>query len=420
MVQETRSPHSHLSSQPPPSHLPIRISNPFIEPAMPFQLRKIFSKKARAIQPMPSSPSSASLEAPVIHPYPQGSSPTSSCSTLVGTPAIERKDLIIVKCLSIKHAHDVWLVSHKHTGQLYTLHIYQLHLMSDEQRDLVHNEREMMTLLSASGHFLNIVSHWSDMGETCILTDYHPTTVQDNLSEQPLSKREAQRYAAHMTSALLLLHNMRAAHNDVKLSNMYLTPAGRPLLGGLAKISTGSPMEGALKDIRDLGVCMYQMATGTMPFDEEGNFMPSQIEDLAHPDLQLLVFELLTNQITDLECLKYHPYFDGIDWEEIVSPSGDIQKSDSASVFPAGKRDWELVDVEKPEALVSVFTESSSMDSLSSIMSRLSYPGSPITIPQWEVEQVVWRCAPGYRKSPEFVHSPGPQEVVVLGSVFDA
>lgn len=70
--------------------------------------------------------------------------------------------------------------------------------MSDEQRDLVRNEREMMILLSASGYFLNIVSHWSDMGETCILTDYHSSTVQDNLTEQPLSKREAQRYAAHM------------------------------------------------------------------------------------------------------------------------------------------------------------------------------------------------------------------------------
>lgn len=105
---------------------------------------------------------------------------------------------------------------------------------------------------------------------------------------------------------------MRAAHNDVKLSNVHLTLAGRPLLGGLAKINTASPMEGALKDIRDLGVCMYQMATGTMPFDEEGNFMPTQIEDSAHPDLQLLIFELLTNQITDLECLKYHPYFDGM------------------------------------------------------------------------------------------------------------
>lgn len=149
-------------------------------------------------QPMPPSLSSSSLEAPVIYPYPQGSSPTSSCSTLVGTPAIGRKDLTIVKCLSIKHARDVWLVSHKHTGQHYTLHIYQLHLMSDEQRDLVRNEREMMILLSASGYFLNIVSHWSDMGETCILTDYHSSTVQDNLTEQPLSKREAQRYAAHM------------------------------------------------------------------------------------------------------------------------------------------------------------------------------------------------------------------------------
>lgn len=369
---------------------------------------------------MPPSLSSSSLEAPVIYPYPQGSSPTSSCSTLVGTPAIGRKDLTIVKCLSIKHARDVWLVSHKHTGQHYTLHIYQLHLMSDEQRDLVRNEREMMILLSASGYFLNIVSHWSDMGETCILTDYHSSTVQDNLTEQPLSKREAQRYAAHMTSALLLLHNMRAAHNDVKLSNVHLTLAGRPLLGGLAKINTASPMEGALKDIRDLGVCMYQMATGTMPFDEEGNFMPTQIEDSAHPDLQLLIFELLTNQITDLECLKYHPYFDGIDWEEIVSPSGDIQKSDASSVLLAGECDWALARPEKPEALVSVFAESSSVDSLSSIMSRLSYPGSPITTPQWEVEEVVWRCAPGYRKSPEFVHSPGPQEVVVLGSAFDA
>lgn len=103
-----------------------------------------------------------------------------------------------------------------------------------------------------------------------------------------------------------------------------------------------------------------------------------------------------------------------------MSPSGDIQKSDSASVFPAGECDWELAHPKELEALASVFAESSSVDSLSSIMSRLSYPSSPITTPQWGVEEVVWRCAPGYRRSPEFVHSPGPQEVVVLGSAFDA
>lgn len=149
-------------------------------------------------QSLPPSLSSASLEAPVIHCYPQGTSPTSSCSTLVGTPAIERKDLTVVKCLTIEHAHDVWLVSHKHTGTLYTLHIYQPHLMTDQQRDLVHNEREMMALLSTSGQFVNVLSYWSDMGETCILTGYHPSTVQDGLSEQPLNKRDAQHYAAHI------------------------------------------------------------------------------------------------------------------------------------------------------------------------------------------------------------------------------
>ncbi|KAF4584517.1 Serine/threonine-protein kinase MRCK gamma [Pleurotus pulmonarius] len=368
-----------------------------IQAAMPFQLRRIFSKKARA-QPLPPSPSPslASLEAPVIHPYPQGSSPTSSCSTLVGNAAIERKDLTTLKCLSIEHAHDAWLVSHKHTGMLYTLHVYQLQLLSDEQRDLVQNGREMTTILSQSGYFLNIVSQWSDMGETCILTDYHPSTVQDSLTEQPLSKREAQLYAAHMTSALSLLHNMRAAHHDVKLSNVHLTPAGRPLLGGLGKISTASPMDGALKDIRDLGVCMYQMATGAMPFDEEGNFIPFRNEESVHPDLQLLIVELLTNQITDLECLKYHPYFEGIDWEELPSPSSDIQKSDTASVFPAHECDGKLADLEKPDTLVTVFAESPSVDSLSSVMSCLSYPGSPITTPRWEVEEVVWRHALGF------------------------
>lgn len=105
---------------------------------------------------------------------------------------------------------------------------------------------------------------------------------------------------------------MQAAHNDIKLSNVHLTAAGRPLLGCLGRISTASPTDGALKDIRDLGVCMYQMATGTMPFDEDGEFIPFRLEDSVHPDLQLLIFELLTNQFTDLESVKYHPYFEGM------------------------------------------------------------------------------------------------------------
>ncbi len=56
----------------------------------------------------------------------------------------------------------------------------------------------MMLLLSESDEFVKIVSHWDEVGEKYILTDYYPYTLADALHEQPFNKGQARLYAAHI------------------------------------------------------------------------------------------------------------------------------------------------------------------------------------------------------------------------------
>lgn len=191
--------------------------------AMLFNLKKIFSKKSRAqvcilpwhtnillthnLQTLPTPP--VLRKSPVVGSSSRGSSPASSCSTLVGAPSIEHKHLTIVQSLHAEPSHDVWLVAHNHTKQHFTLSVYRTHLLTAEQRARLSDERMMMLLLSESDEFVKIISHWDGVGEKYILTDYYPYTLADALHDQPFNKGQARLYAAHIVRFPLALNYWR-------------------------------------------------------------------------------------------------------------------------------------------------------------------------------------------------------------------
>ncbi|KAF7437349.1 hypothetical protein PC9H_004188 [Pleurotus ostreatus] len=398
---------------------------------MPFNLKKIFSKKSRA-QTLPLPP--ILRKSPVVGSSSRGSSPASSCSTLVGAPSIEHKHLTIVQSIHTEPSHDVWLVAHNHTKQHFTLSVYRTHLLTAEQRSRLRDERMMMLLLSGCDEFVKIVSHWEEVGEKYILTDYYPYTLADALREQPFNKGQARLYAAHIVSALIFLHHLQTIHNDVTLANVHLTPTGRPVLGGLGKTiisMRGSP--NFVGDIRNLGVCMYQMATSRLPFDKRGNFIPFRRVDLVRPALQHLILCMISNRISDLQHVKDHRYFAGIDWAKIASPmyTGTYsaepvgrKKADdpSVTVFPAGiaeiRCDWQVAYLKKQDTR-SKLPEHSSTESLGSgKTSGGSSLGSPGKIPLWGVDEVICGYTPRYGQSPKYFESAAREEEV-LGSAFE-
>ncbi|KAF4572446.1 hypothetical protein EYR36_006951 [Pleurotus pulmonarius] len=398
---------------------------------MPFNFKKIFSKKSRS-QTLPLPP--ILRKSPVVGSSSRGSSPASSCSTLVGAPSIEHKHLTIVQSLHAEPSHDVWLVSHNHTKQHFTLSVYRTRLLTAEQRSRLSDERMMMLLLSESDEFVKIVSHWDEVGEKYILTDYNPYTLADALHEQPFNKGQARLYAAHIVSALMFLHRLDTSHNDVSLSNIHITPTGRPVLGGLGKAvisMRGTP--NFVGDIRNLGVCMYKMATNRSPFDKRGKFIPFRREDLVRPTLQHLILSMLSSRISDLQYVKGHRYFAGINWAKIASPMytgtynaeavGRKKANDpSVTVFPAGIAeihcDWQVAYLKKQDTR-SKFAEHSSTESLGSgKTSGDSSLGSPGKSPQWGVNEVICGYTPGYGQSPKYFSSAAREEEV-LGSAFE-
>jgi WD40 repeat protein len=138
-----------------------------------------------------------------------------------------------------------------------------------------------------------------------LVSDYvEGVTLADRLSAGRISPREAARLAAEVADALHYAHEQGVVHRDVKPSNVMLTAEGRPLVMdfGLAKREAGEvtvTLDGQVlgtpaymapeqargeahtvdrrADVYSLGVVLYQLLTGELPFRGTARMLLHQV-----------------------------------------------------------------------------------------------------------------------------------------------
>jgi TolB-like protein/predicted Ser/Thr protein kinase len=182
---------------------------------------------------------------------------------------------------------------------------------SDRSR-LVHEARAAAVLLHPN--ICPVYEIGESEGRTFIAMGYlEGRSLKDLLSDGPLPLDEALRIAKEIGEGLSAAHGKGIVHRDVKPGNVMVTPEGRAVLMdfGLAKMTgatkltrTGatvgtvaymSPeqMQGkevdSRTDIWALGVMLYEMVSGTLPF--QGEYEPALFYAIVNADPKPLVGE---------------------------------------------------------------------------------------------------------------------------------
>ena len=135
-------------------------------------------------------------------------------------------------------------------------------------------------------HIVKVLDVLEDQGHLCILMEYVPgATLQDRLDDGALPVRKALRIALQTAEALVAAHAEGVIHRDIKPANILLVQGSDEVkvvdfgLAGPKSLANraGTPLYMSPEacqgkrideksDVYALGVCLYQMLTGLLPF----------------------------------------------------------------------------------------------------------------------------------------------------------
>jgi serine/threonine-protein kinase len=139
------------------------------------------------------------------------------------------------------------------------------------------------------------------------------TTLAARVAQAPIFWKDAANYVDQVLAALSYAHQQNVIHRDIKPANMMLTPSGAIKLmdfgiarsgndvgltvigttvGSLAYMSPEqvkcAPID-ARSDLYSLGVSLYEMVTGQIPFKGDSNFsiMQAQLQQTPKPPIDI-------------------------------------------------------------------------------------------------------------------------------------
>ncbi|OXB67177.1 hypothetical protein ASZ78_015818 [Callipepla squamata] len=161
------------------------------------------------------------------------------------------------------------------SGKLVAIKSIRKDRIKDEQ-DLIHIRREIEIMSSLNHpHIIAVHEVFENSSKIVIVMEYASKgDLYDYISErQRLSEQEARHFFRQVVSAVYYCHKNGIVHRDLKLENILLdangnikTYCGSPLYAS-PEIINGRPYKGPEVDSWSLGVLLYILVHGTMPFD---------------------------------------------------------------------------------------------------------------------------------------------------------
>ncbi|KAJ7041181.1 kinase-like domain-containing protein, partial [Mycena alexandri] len=301
---------------------------------------------------------------------------------------------------------SVYLVRAKATQKLYALKQAQKKAQAADLEQEQYILKSIAGLQDAPESLLSLVASWSDSEYFYVLTSWCAGKDLSSLltNGQCFSAERTKEHMVQLIVAVQALHDLKVVHRDIKPANVFLTQDGNVVLGdfGFAKCFASTPTNGYKEptevsfdvdpnastgsflkpteddvscttrercgtlhwmspaqyagtpysfdaDIWSLGVLMFQMSTGKLPFGEKTTTSAELRAAYAKDpiafkseygiaaDAQDLISGMLVKDANirmTLEEVKAHPYFLGVDWTMAGRHRGSTPWAPPAAFVP--------------------------------------------------------------------------------------